>query len=47
MLKVEGTCTIKVTLRKPLPSSLKAMASMPATLPSPLPATPLLSTFGP
>ena len=41
--KVAGSWTIRVTFLRPVPSSLKAMYSVPATLPS-LAAAP---TFGP
>ena len=42
-----GSCTIKVTFCAPLPSSLKAMYSVPATLPSAAVTTPAEVTFGP
>ena len=44
---VAGTCTISVTFFAPLPSSLKAMYSVPATLPSPAVTTPADVTLGP
>ena len=45
--KVAGSWTIRVTFLRPVPSSLKAMYSVPATLPS-LAVTVLAEvTFGP
>ena len=45
--KLSGTCTIRVTFSRPEPSSVKAMVSVPATLPSPLPGVPSAATPGP
>jgi len=45
--KLVGTCTISVTFWRPLPSSAKAMYSVPGTLPSLATTVPCASTFGP
>ena len=45
--KLAGTCTMRVTFLRPVPSSANAMYSVPATLPSPVVTLPCASTLGP
>ncbi len=44
---VAGICTIMPTFLRPVPSSAKAMNSLPAILPSPAVTAPADVTFGP
>ena len=45
--KLSGTCAISVTFWRPLPSSRRAMYSLPATLPVPCVTWPVAVTLGP